>query len=179
MQLHNACRQKLIECLTKGLREVTFKNKYALDYSSFRSLDSCSLVLPIKIQELASNWISQDNPLTTFSYGFVVEWRSLYAETLNKFSKEDFPVRLPDLTDIAQMATQIADAFATLPWEYEVVLPFASTAGLDFSLKQLPLSKELSLKKSSELRPFPEIPESPFVKLLSPATDWSTDKLYL
>lgn len=182
MQLNKACRERLIECVEKGLQEVKFKTRYLLDYSSFRSLDSCSLVPPRNIQELASNWISRDYPLIDFSYGFVVENRSSYSESLKKLSNEDFPIRLPEITDVAQMSVQIVDSFITLPWEYTVVLPFVSTGGLDFRLKQLPLSRELKLiiKKSSELRfPFPKPDPSPWARVLEPNTDWSSDRLYL
>lgn len=180
MQLHEACRRRLIECVEKGLQEVKFKNRNVLDYSSFRSLDSCASALPTKIQEQVGDWIS-DHPLRDFSYGFVSEKRRSYAENLNSLSKENFPVGLPEITDVTQMSGQLVDSLMTLPLEYTVVLPFVSTAGLDFRLKSLPLSKELTIKKSSDLRlPFPGDPYSAFLpKLFDTDVDWSADRLYL
>jgi hypothetical protein len=173
--------RRLIECVTKGLQEIRFRNRYSLDYSSFRSLDSCSLALPRNVQELTSAWISPD-PLRDFSYGFISENRSAYTETLSELSEGDFPIRLSEITNTAQMPVQIVDSFATLPWGYTIVLPFISVAGLNIRLKQLPLSRELIIKKGSEISlPFPSGPElSPFEKLLEPpATEWSADRLYL
>ena len=180
MELHPSCRIRLTERLAEGLRKVQFKNQYFLDYLSFKSLDACSLVLPSKIQEGATAWISSD-PLRDFSYGFIVEHLGLYAKILSQLPKEEFPVLLSDIADTAQMAAQIVDSFATLPWEYTVVMPFVSNGGVDFRLKQLPLSKKLSIKKSSELSfPLPERPELySLAKVLEVPTDWSTDRLYL
>jgi hypothetical protein len=180
MQLHEACRTRLIECVEKGLQEAKFKNRNILDYSSFRSLDSCASALPTKIQEQVGGWIS-DHPIRDFSYGFVGEKRSSYAEKLNSLSKEDFPVGLPEISDVTQMAIQLVDSLLTLPREYTVVLPFVSTAGLNLRLKSLPLSRELTIKKGSDLGlPFPGNPYSAFLpKLFDTDADWSPDRLYL
>jgi hypothetical protein len=91
MELNSACRDRLVERLTAALQEVTFQNQYVLDYLSFRSLDSCSLTLPSRIQEQAAEWISSDS-LRDFSYGFISENRSLYSKTLSGLSREDFPM---------------------------------------------------------------------------------------
>lgn len=179
IQLNEACRERLIESVGKGLQEVKFKNRNILDYSSFRTLDSCSLALPTKIQEQIGGWIS-DHPLTDFSYGFVGERRSSYDKNLDNLSKEDFPVGLPEIIDANQMAIQIVDSLVTLPWDYTVVLPFV-TAGLDFRLKPLALSKELTIKKDSDLGlTFPVNPySSVFPTLFGADTDWPSDRLYL
>ncbi len=180
MQLHEACRERLVECMTKGLQEATFKNRNFLDYSSLCLLDSCSSILPRNVQDLIGTWISLDHPLRDFSYGFIYENWSSYVEKLKNHANEDFPVRLSRIADVEQLAVEIIESFVTLPWKYKVVLPFIHTGDSDLLIpNRLPLSDDLTIKKSSELQvPFPRA-LSPLATIMEVNTDWRADRLYL
>jgi hypothetical protein len=119
IELHPACRARLVEVIAERLRSMLIRSNHHVDFDTSWPLADANKVLPANINDLLSDYID-DLPL----YSFAVEYlRALLRQRL-KYDAEAPDRVLTELlgTEATDLAQQIVDGLCALPKHYQFAL---------------------------------------------------------
>jgi hypothetical protein len=121
MELHENCRQRLLEKIQEALAVAKVRHGYFLLIGSLEILVGAAAIIPRSFQDIVRGWIS-DEPIRDFVYGVLSE------ELRGGYSYDSSDVvrllkELPEYLDTSDTAARILAAFESLPWPYTLIVP--------------------------------------------------------
>jgi hypothetical protein len=152
LQLHEQCKVRLVEVLTKALAEVQAENGMFIDRSTAGVIVAGDAILPRtgKLHEKLLSYID-DFPLTEF----VIQTLGRELWELDRYDRERTSVMLPEIegyTDTAQLAARLVGSFNSLPWTYELTFPLPEHIStlVPSTVMELPLASNVRLVRPSD-----------------------------